>query len=1059
MNRRHFLRGTAAAGLIVGVTGSVPTQAEVPSGPVRGERGVVIPDDGWSLWIDREALWKDDSIFLPDDVDLEKLPTNAPTGGWGVLERPAGSTEFSKRVTLPTTVEQHFWGKLNETVYSQSEYIYANTDKVPRNGFYRGVSWWSKAIEIPASFRGKRILLAVRGARVRAEVYLNRKLVGYSILEELPFECDLTHAADLAPGAKNLLTIRVTNPGGRFDWADGNLTSWGKVAFYTGHGFGGLDRGLSMSAHDPVRLKDLWVLNTLERGNIKAFAEVENRRQEAESGTVVFTVKERSSGKVIISASARITTDPGAVRQVQVDIACPRAKLWDLDTPTLYEMHAAWVGDAGSRDVRAIPFGFRSFGPEGLGTNALFRLNGRRIKIYSAISWGFWGLNGLWPTPELAAKEVTQAKLLGLNCLNFHRNVGKEDVLREHDERGLLRYMEPGAGKFAVSMPNKRTQADLFSQKYMIAKCLAMVRTFRSHPSLIQWTLHNEIGGAHMKEDNGADLANPEVFEILRAMHRLDPSRSIVLNDGFIAEGKPQAWMAPWSDRVRSTLDGGAGGWWNNHQGAADSWYDIFYKNPREFTYREINRAEIVEWGEMEGVAVPDNHPMLLRDIASHGGSSYDLKDHQEISTAYNRFLDRWGFRRAFPTAESLFLSIGRKSYASWEQYLENVRICDEVDFAVVSGWESTAIENHSGIVDNFRNFKSDPKMIRGSLLPVRPVAKQRALVVQKGTPAVFDLYLLNDLGVSVGGKLTLSTEDSSGRRIELVSVPAPTYVADQCSYLLQEAFTTPPLMTEGFQKFHFAIDSIPGATHTRELLVIEANPALKRPMRVGVAGIPIALRRHLSKIAGVTLEEFNPAVRYDVLVTSGLSGESLSMDKIGDSIGEEQQVTSVAKSNVTAPPKTPGKVPDDLLEAARMGTPMLVIAQRDELADGVAKQLAAGGAFTYQGQVGDYRAPWMGNWQFIRQHPTYDGLPQDQAMSIYFQADGSLSNGLLVDGPGVEVFVAYSRDHDRQIGAATFSANYGKGKLLFQRVPDMHPLLQQRWLVNSLAWLARTQA
>lgn len=30
---------------------------------------------------------------------------------------------------------------------------------------------------------------------MRAEVYLNQKLVGYSIIEELPFDCDLTEAA------------------------------------------------------------------------------------------------------------------------------------------------------------------------------------------------------------------------------------------------------------------------------------------------------------------------------------------------------------------------------------------------------------------------------------------------------------------------------------------------------------------------------------------------------------------------------------------------------------------------------------------------------------------------------------------------------------------------------------------------------------------------------------------------------------------------------------------------------------------------------------------------
>ncbi len=82
---------------------------------------------------------------------------------------------------------------------------------------------------------------------MRAEVFLNRTLVGYSIMEELPFTCDLTAATD--PGGRNTLAIRITNPGGRYDWIDGDTIEWGNVKLPRSHGFGGLDSGLSLSAH------------------------------------------------------------------------------------------------------------------------------------------------------------------------------------------------------------------------------------------------------------------------------------------------------------------------------------------------------------------------------------------------------------------------------------------------------------------------------------------------------------------------------------------------------------------------------------------------------------------------------------------------------------------------------------------------------------------------------------------------------------------------------------------------------------------------------------------
>ncbi len=1060
MNRRQFLRTTATTGVAAGLASTLPARvfAEPAKDVLAPLNGVAVPDEGWTLLVDREAKWQDDAIFLPEDVRLGELPAHPPTGGWAALDEPVGSVPFSKAVTLPSTVEQHFWDQFGERSYTGGEYTYERDDTVPQNGAYRGVSWWWRSLVVPPEYEGKRVLLHVRGARVRAEVYLNRRLVGYSILEELPFECDLTAALAFGAGAKNQLAVRITNPGGRYDWADGELTPWGHVAFYSGHGFGGLDRGMTLTAHDAVRVKDAWVLNTADRTTVNAMAELENSGKKAASGTVEFAVVERGSDRVVASQRVAVKVPAGGTAQGQAKLTYAAAKLWDLytqgDDPGLYVLRAVWSGDGG-RDERRVTFGFRSFGPEGFGTDAVFRLNGRRVKIYSAISWGFWALNGLWPIPELAKKEVAQAKKLGLNCLNFHRNVGKEDVFREHDEQGLMRYMEPGAGKLAIRVPGKDTEADRFSQRYMIAKCLAMVRTFRSHPSLIQYTLHNEIGGLHMKNDNGQDLTNPDIATILRAMHREDPSRSVVLNDGFIAAGRPQAWLAPYSDALRTSLDGSFGGWWNNHQGAADTWYDVFYRSSKEFTYRRDDRTDIVEWGEMEGVAVPDDHPLVIHAIETHGGVSYDLRDHQEVLAGYEAFLTKWGFREAFPTSEQLFRSIGRKSYASWEQYLENVRICDDVDFAVVSGWESTAIENHSGIVDNWRNWKSDPAPMQGSLLPVRPVAKQRALVVAMGRPAVFDLYLLNDTERAVSGTLRFSMTDPAGKMTEIAAVPAPAHVQGQFSYLLKEAVTTAPLTMEGMYRFKFALEGRPGVTQTREVLVVEERPKLKRALRVGVAGAPAALRKRLASIAGVTVEEFAAGAPYDVLVTSGLQGEALSDERVGDDVGEEQQMpASVGTVPPDTRPKVPGKAPEAMLAMAKSGTPLLVVAQRDELADGLAKQLAADGAFTYNGQVGDYRAPWMGSWYFLRSHPSYAGLPQDQAMSIYFQADGTVANGLLVDGPGVEVFVGYSRDHDRQVGAGTFSAPLGKGRVLFQRVPEMHPVLQQRWVFNALEWL-----
>ena len=1090
LSRRRFLQSTAATAVAATLTPALAQSNPPAAHPeLYPENGVLVPDDGWHLWLDHQAQWKDDPLFLPADITQDStglvlgagqpLSTNAPTGGWQVLTPKAGIP-----VLLPTTVEQHFWaqkisGQPSQRPYTPDEYRYAAEDPIPQNGAYLGVSWWYRNLDIPIAMKGKRLFLHIRGAHLRAEVYLNHKLVGYSIMEELPFESDITAAA--LPGHPNHLAIRITNPFGRYDWVDGLNAEWGAVKLYRSHGFGGLDRGITLSAYNPAsRITDAWVLNTSAGTTIQAFATVDVSHLDQKPAPftaddwrsrATVEVFDPTTNKVFPSYTVftEVTVEASIVKYMFV-VEGSTAKLWDLDTPKLYHLHIKF-GDRLTGDTRTVPFGFRWFTPVGIGTNALFRLNGRRIKLYTSISWGFWGLNGIFPVPELAEKEVTQAKKLNLNCLNFHRNVGKEDVFRAHDRLGLLRYMEPGGGKLSIGAPaptpsgegaianpgvilaRPTSPADKFAQRFMVAKCIAMVKAFRSHPSLIQYTLQNEIG---------ADLHNPAVFEVLAAMHKEDPSRMVVLNDGFSPPPRSaaQAWYEPYNDRIHRSDEQKWAGWWNNHQGAGDQWYDEFYKSPDSFTYKAPYRNVLTEFGEMEGCATPDNHSLMIhqitQDFRKYGGNSYDLTDHKEILAAYDKFLDKWHFRLAFPATERLWLSLGSKCYNTWQNYLENARIGDDLDFAAISGWESTAIENHSGIVDNLRNFKSDPGPIAGALQPIRPVAKQRSVCVPLGESATFDLYLCNDTPDASTGTLTFTAVTPTGQLLKLVTLPVPDETPDQFSYLLQEEFTTPPLTEEGLYRFKFALSSAPLSTQTKEIWVANTKLAPKKPVTIGVSGITPALHQQLSALPGVTLEDFTTDKKYDAIISSGLTAHTSTEQKSGDTTGLEAQPATVVGA-IQATTQL-GLLADGILEAVRAGTPLLAIPQADTLSDGVAKELAAAGAFQYNGTVGDFRAPWMGNWYFVRKHPVYAGMPVDQVMGIHYQAKGRQSNGLLIDkhpnGAAVEIIAAYSRDHDRNIGAGTFTTRLGKGKLLYQRIPELQPVLQQRFLANALDWL-----
>ena len=524
LSRRQFVQ-LSSAGAAVAAAGRL-------QGAERAASVVEIPDEGWRLWPDTKAEWEHDEIYLPDELDLSKLPVNPPTGGWEALHLQQGIP-----VTLPASVEQYYWGRLGSRPYTKAEYEYADQDSEVVNGAYRGVSWFWRNFELPAAARGRKVSLNIRGYRQRIEVFVNQKLAGYDLIAETSYECDITPM--LRPGA-NQLALRITHAGGVYDWRDYTKLRWGAKEFHAGRGFGGIDRGITLHIHDEVFLADLWVLNTSEPRSVQAHGEVKNILSRPVKARVRFSVLARDSEAVVASSVADVELGAGESKVGKADVSFPAAKLWSVADPHLYRVRAVLESQSGgihANDIRERVFGFRWFEPVGIGTDAMLMLNGQRVRMYSAIEFGTWGFNGLWPTPELARKGIASAKKIGLNALQYHRNLGKHEELQQDDEQGLLRYMEPGGGVLSFqeeeerffTQPTPATKPPIdtsgtggeptsWSQRYMRHRVLRMIRDHRSHPSLVIYNLQNE---------RNPDLHNPRIFSMLRAMHQADPSRTI----------------------------------------------------------------------------------------------------------------------------------------------------------------------------------------------------------------------------------------------------------------------------------------------------------------------------------------------------------------------------------------------------------------------------------------------------------------------------------------------------------------------------------------------------
>ena len=771
-------RGVSAA-LLIGLTALAlaPACGESPSGsePAAAEPAVAsgpphvldLSGPGWGLWLDARASWKDDELFLPG-VDLKTVPVREPSGGWAALQ---SDTELLA-VTVPGTVEQFLWGALDEMRRPPGD---AAPTEPRLDGDFTGVSWWTREFELPADWLaptpggppagepGARAFgppvaeLRFDAVRLRAEVYVNQQLVGYDVVGNTPFEMDVTRA--LQPG-RNRLAVRVTDPGGNFDWIDFDAQKWGRYTLPASHGFCGITGPVRLELRAPLRVSEIAVLNGPEPTHIELRTTVRNSAAGPIAGAIHTEIL-TATGEPAPGASLYDRWDvaqplPPGDTTLTAAIDLPGAALWSPEHPELYRVRVSLhVGkDGPAVDVREQRFGFRSFSLEGVGDDASFKLNGQRIVLRSAISWGFWPTSGVVPTLELARAQVADAKTLGLNMLNHHRTIAASGLLDVQDELGLLAYCEPGG--YASH------GGDAFCKALAREKLLRMVRRDRSHPSVVIWNLINE---------ETAEPTEEQRRDLLEA-HALDPSRVMTFTSGWSKDGDdPLKLHARPFDAELYTE-----GWSDNHNAPGPGvWRDEFWKRPSDYLRRSENRGEIVFWGEEGAIAAPPR----LAVIAPHvnpGEPGWDGADYLAWRDALAHWLDEKGWSAAGIDVDGFTTGLGSVAYDYQARAIENVRLGDVADGYVINGWEDSKLENHSGIVDVWRNLKGDPAPLQRANAKLALVVRLRTSVgtasewltpsTQSPTGAVADIGLIDETGLSGPHTLVLAMRGAEGQEV-----------------------------------------------------------------------------------------------------------------------------------------------------------------------------------------------------------------------------------------------------------------------------------------------------
>jgi len=360
------------------------------------------------------------------------------------------------------------------------------------NGFAPGgIGWYRKHFTLDAAQRGQVITLEFDGVYDHSQVWINGMFVGGRPYGYSSFQVDPTPYLKFGAD-ENIVAVRVDHS--RF--AD---SRW-----YTGSGI-----------YRHVRLR------------------VTDRLRIAQWGTFVTTPKVEA-GEAVVSVDTTITNSYGEKKSfsLQLDIVAPdgqavatlttsksisanagqtmtqrlkvvRPQLWSPDSPTLYLLRSRLKSEETVLDETSTPFGIRTFAFD---ADKGFSLNGQSMKLKGVCIHHDAGCLGAAVPDKVLERRLRLLKEIGVNAIRTSHNPPAPELLDMCDRLGFLVKDEafdeftPAKNKWVTGrnngVPSRFGYAEMFDE-WAVRDIQDMVRRDRNHPSVILWSIGNEIDYAN----------------------------------------------------------------------------------------------------------------------------------------------------------------------------------------------------------------------------------------------------------------------------------------------------------------------------------------------------------------------------------------------------------------------------------------------------------------------------------------------------------------------------------------------------------------------------------
>jgi beta-galactosidase len=486
----------------------------------------------------------------------------------------------------------------------------ANMGRLPSPG----AVWYRKNFSLSAGDAGESVFLDVDGAMSYSMVWLNGTIVGGWPYGYSSYRLDLTPYVRF--GENNLLAIRLDNPVPASSSWDSGSSRW-----YTG---GGLYRNVRIVQTAPVHVAHWGTYLTtpsVSAASAQVDLEVTLQNDSATDATVsvatdVYEIdaQDRRVGAAVASIAAVDALVPAGQKvtaETTGTIANP--KLWGVgrnQAPNRYVAVTTVQQASAVLDTYETRFGVRTleFNPI-LG----FFLNGEHIRLNGVNMHHDLGALGAAVNTRALERQLQLLAEMGANAIRTAHNPPAPELLDLADRLGFL-VMDEAFDVWAsqkVALDYHLVYAAWHEQDLR-----AMVRRDRNHPSVILWSVGNEVSEQYSGAAGAAMAA-----ELVGIVHQEDPTRPTVsgMNHAAATDPFPAAFDVIGLNYQGTGLRGGA------------PQYPVFHEAfPTKLVLGSETTATFSSRGVYTFPVAPDEGPRrgLPASTAGTAGSqvsSYDL--------------------------------------------------------------------------------------------------------------------------------------------------------------------------------------------------------------------------------------------------------------------------------------------------------------------------------------------------------------------------------------------------------------------------------------------------